>query len=397
MALQIIPPTQRIDVKHPVFVIVGAPGSGKSTLGFSMDEPLLIDADQGVARAKNRRYSLSVDGWSDLEGLVDPTNAEALAPFRSLVADTVGRVLNHLETDIAARDPKNGRRGGSLSQQGYGVLKADFAAWFRRVRALDKDVLLLAHDKEERDGDERLLRADMTGSSYAEVMKVADFVGYLRVEGGRRVLDFSPGKWVGKNPAGWDPFVLPHYAEMGAFMARLMTMGREALGSMSAEGIVVAERIGRWKAELEAVTTLDGLVQALASAQVALKEAPKVERVQAFAALERRAVEIGCLWDREQKRFVVDPSRVVAPESVVAVNDAAAVAETVAASEEADAVPADAVTESDIAWQAAESLAAAPMAGVEAQLPPVTEDIYDEAKRSTARTRGRRAPAAVGA
>ncbi len=307
MGLQIVSPLERIDVPHPVFVIVGQPGSGKSTLGYSMAEPLLVDADEGAARAKNRKFTLPVRTWADLESLVDPRHAADLVPFKSVVADTVGRVLNHLETDIAVRDPKNARRGGSLSQQGYGLLKQDFAAWFRRVRALDKDVLLLAHDKESGDGDDKIVRADMTGSSYAEVMKVADFVGFLRVDGKQRILDFSPGRWVGKNPAGWDPFVVPHYHELGAFMAELYDRGRQALGQISADGAALAERVGAWKAALASITTIEGVTRAFTGAQAMLAGAPKAERIACFDALQQRAKDIGCRWNAEQRAFEVAP------------------------------------------------------------------------------------------
>lgn len=309
MALKIVPPSQRIEVAHPVFLIVGDPGSGKSTLGFSMRDPLNIDADEGIARAKNRKFSQRVESWDDLAGLVASENAADLAPFTSLVADTIGRVLNHLEIDIAKRDPKNARKGGSLSQQGYGILKGDFAAWFRQVRALNKDVLLLAHSKEERDGDDRLIRAEMTGSSYAEVMKVADFVGYLRVENGKRILDFSPGKWTGKNPAGWPPFEVPHFDSeaMQTFMADLYAKGREALGVMSATGVALAERMATWKAGVAQLADVAALNAQLEAAKVAFAGAPTIERRQAFALVEQRAKAIGCRWSHEMKAFEVDP------------------------------------------------------------------------------------------
>jgi hypothetical protein len=99
------------------------------------------------------------------------------------------------------------------------------------LRGLGKDVLLIAHDKEDKDGDTRIVRPDIVGGSYAEVMKVADFVGYLQMSGKDRVLDFNPtDRWIGKNPAGWAPFKLPPVAKAQEFMAELFDEGPEALG-----------------------------------------------------------------------------------------------------------------------------------------------------------------------
>ena len=96
-----------------------------------------------------------------------------------------------MTADIAEKEPKKAP-GGNLSQQGWGTLKTRFRTWVGQVRAMGKDMLLVSHDKEDKDGDTRIVRPDIVGGSYAEVMKVADFVGYLQMSGKDRVLDFNP-------------------------------------------------------------------------------------------------------------------------------------------------------------------------------------------------------------
>jgi hypothetical protein len=93
-------------------------------------------------------------------------------------------------------------------------LKNRFRQHVATLRSLGKDVLLIAHDKEDKDGDTRIVRPDIVGGSYGEVMKVADFVGYVYMSGKDRILDFNPtDRWIGKNPAGWKPFVVPPVGE----------------------------------------------------------------------------------------------------------------------------------------------------------------------------------------
>ena len=64
--MKIIKGTDSISVEHPVFLIFGQPGIGKSSLGYSTKDPLLLDFDKGAHRAANRRDSLVIDGWKDV-------------------------------------------------------------------------------------------------------------------------------------------------------------------------------------------------------------------------------------------------------------------------------------------------------------------------------------------
>src|SRR4051812_88958 len=135
--MKIIRGTESIAVQHPVFLIFGQPGICKTSLGYSMKDPLLRDYDKGAHRAANRRDTLLIDTWADV---VESNSAEALAPYASVIEDTVGRCLDLITADIATTDPKKAP-GGNLSQQGWGVLKNRFNTHVSTLRALGKDTL----------------------------------------------------------------------------------------------------------------------------------------------------------------------------------------------------------------------------------------------------------------
>jgi hypothetical protein len=256
----IIRATDSIPVEHPVFLIFGQPGICKTSLGYSCDEPLLRDYDKGAHRAANRRDTLLIDTWADV---AESNDAKALEPYKTVVEDTVGRCLDLITADIALTDPKKAP-GGNLSQQGWGVLKNRFRQHVATLRGLGKDVLLIAHDKEDKDGDTRIVRPDIVGGSYGEVMKVADFVGYLYMNGRDRVLDFNPtDRWVGKNPAGWTPFKVPPVGKAQTFLAGLFDLGREALGSISEVSAKLALQVDDWRSQIETFTTADEFNQAI--------------------------------------------------------------------------------------------------------------------------------------
>lgn len=296
--MNIIKGTDAIPVEHPVFMIFGQPGICKTSLAYSTKNPLLLDFDKGAHRAANRRDTLQINAWSDVAELMD--NRDALGPYDTIIVDTVGRCLDMITADIAANDPKKAP-GGNLSQQGWGVLKNRFRSWTSQLRLFGKDVVLIAHDKEEKDGDTRIVRPDIVGGSYGEVMKVADFVGYLYMNGKDRVLDFNPtDRWIGKNPAGWKPMAVPPVTKAQTFMADLIVKGGAALGTISEESAAIMNQVETWRAKIAGLKTPAELNE-----QMPLIKAIDSAIVQPQAAklLMDRGAELELPFDAKAKKF----------------------------------------------------------------------------------------------
>lgn len=303
--MTIIKGTEPMPVEHPIFLINGEPGIGKSSLGYSTREPLLLDFDRGAHRAANRRDTLVINGWADV---VELSDAEILAPYQTIVVDTVGRCLDLITAEIIRESPKLGP-GGNLSQQGWGALKTRFRTWMSTLRGYGKDVLLISHDREDKDGDTRIHRPDITGGSYGEVLKVADFVGFLYLSGRDRILDFSPtDRWVGKNPAQWAPFKVPPVGQASAFMAGLMDQGRAALGAISSESAKVLQQIEDWKLAVQDATDPASFNRLMGDlSKFAPVAAPQAKRILWEAAQGR-----GWLFDTTAKHFTAAPAEPVA-------------------------------------------------------------------------------------
>lgn len=296
--MRIIKSTDAITVDHPVFLIFGQPGICKTSLGYSTKDPLLLDFDSGAHRAANRRDTLQIGSWADVAELME--SREALSPYSTVIPDTVGRCLDVMTADIATNDPKKAP-GGNLSQQGWGVLKNRFRTWTSALRALGKDVLLIAHDKEDKDGDTRVVRPDIVGGSYGEVMKVADFVGYVYMSGKDRILDFNPtDRWVGKNPGGWAPFKVPPIAKAHDFMSELFDRGRAALGTISEASAHIAAQVAIWRSNIENYTTPKECTDAIPL----IKLLPLVASPQVSKLLMERTAVLGFTYDKEAKAFV---------------------------------------------------------------------------------------------
>lgn len=265
MALKIVRAADPIRVERLNLVLYAPPGVGKTSMAFTADSPLLLDFDQGAHRAANRKDSVRVTNWAEVTDITP----EDLEPFKTVCVDTAGRALDCLTADIIRRNPKAGR-GGALTLQGYGTLKAEFVAWLKSINALGKDVVLIAHMDEQRNGDDIIERLDVQGGSKGEIYKAADAMGRIAIRDGKRVLLFSPTDAAfGKNPGQLAPLEVPHPDKDPLFLAGVIQSIKDRLNAMTEEQAAAQEVLESWRktiAKLETLADFNGKLEDLKSA-----------------------------------------------------------------------------------------------------------------------------------
>lgn len=298
MSLKILSGSDPVSIDTVTILVYGEPGSGKTSLAFTADDPLLLDFDRGAYRSAFRGDSVPVDAWAD----VDSMAAKDLEPYSTIVVDTAGRCVDVMALDIMRDNPKMRGPAGQLTLQGWGVLKARFAAWMRELRSYGKDVVLVAHGVESRDGDDLILRPDISGGSYGEIFKLADGVAYLRMSGSKRMLSWDPmDRAVGKNPAGLPPQEVPHLSQDPEYLAGILSEIKSAIGQISAQGKAVRETVDSWRTRLDKITTAKTLTKVLGEAKDDLDGAALV---QVKALVAERMKDLGFRWDRDSDSFV---------------------------------------------------------------------------------------------
>ena len=253
MAIRIIKADEAIKIDRVNMCIYAQPGVGKTTILQTAEAPLTLDFDKGIHRAANRKDHVPVTSWVEAASLT----VDDLAPYRTIGVDTAGRALDFLSADIIKNNPKAGRGDGSLTLQGFGTLKARFSTWLKMLNTFGKDVILIAHMDEQRNGDEVIERLDVQGGSKGEIYKSVDAMGRIFIRDKKRVLDFSPREnSFGKNPANLDVLEIPNIAKNNHFLADVIADIKAKMNELSEEQRQAQQVIDQWA---EAITDMADL------------------------------------------------------------------------------------------------------------------------------------------
>lgn len=188
-------------------LVYGQPGIGKSTLALGTPDPALFDFDGGIQRVNGAFQcpTLQVQNWTGVLQALQELEKEP-NDFKTIVIDTAGKMLDYMSTYIIQQDNRLGKRDGSLTLQGFGARKIMFINFLKRVSMMGKHVIFVAHEREEKDGDIRIVRPEIGGSSAGDLIKELDLVGYMQAIGNKRTISWTPQeKFYAKNTCNLPP------------------------------------------------------------------------------------------------------------------------------------------------------------------------------------------------
>ena len=183
-----------LSVKGTLSVLIyGQPGIGKTTFGVSAPDAVLFDYDGGVQRINGAHQvpTLQPTSWEDTSAALKEI-AEEMPEVKTIVIDTVGKMLDFMSAYIIKNDPKMGMRDGSLSLKGYGVRKTMFVNFIKNLALMGKNVVFIAHEREDKRNETIIKRPEIGGSSQGDLIKELDLVGYMSAYGKDRVISFDP-------------------------------------------------------------------------------------------------------------------------------------------------------------------------------------------------------------
>lgn len=294
MALNITRGSEPMTVETLVMTIYSQPGLGKTSLAFTAKNPLLLDFDQGAYRAVDRKDAVTVSVWQDIANMT----AEDLAPYDTIVVDTVGKALDALAVDIVGKSSKFSY-GGALNQQGWGQLGIKFRYWLKKLRGFGKDVVLLSHMDEKSDGEAIKERLKIQGGSKDLVLTDSDVIARVSINNRQRELIFSPTETsYGKDPANVGSLAIPDATklEYRTILDDVLTAVKEGLNELSEEQLAMRSEVEWFENTLPDVIAPNEVNDLIGRAKKAGGPIPKM--------LADHAASLGFEYDKAEGGYV---------------------------------------------------------------------------------------------
>ena len=290
-------------------LLYGQPGIGKTTDALSAPYPVLLDFDNGVHRVNvaHQTPTLQVSSYNDF---LEVMQSGELAPFKTIVIDTAGKMLDYMGAWLIQNDPKLGQRDGSLSLTGYGARKAEFIRVLKSISIMGKHIVFVAHEREEKEGDQKIIRPEIGGSSAGDLIKELDLVGYVQAIGKQRTISFDPcEKFYGKNTCNLPSVInIPRLIdENGTVIApndlltNIFKSYQENLEKRKEEVRKYNDLIALIDRNVEAITDCDSLNDATSR----LRDFETIwdSKIQASRKLVAKAAALSCRFNKETGKY----------------------------------------------------------------------------------------------
>lgn len=284
--------------ERPVIIVIyGQPGSGKTSVATTAENPIVIDTDRGYDRAVQRVDTITAQKWEDIEA-----EKETVKQYKTVVVDTAKACIDdYLAAYVCERNYK--LKSNTLKR--FGQMADDFKQFVNFLRSNGSDIVFICHDKETQEGDVIKHAPDCTGQSKDLLIRIADQVGYVGIQNKQRVVSFEPlDNYVGKNVAQLGTIVIPTAPskEFDTCMADIIKSVKQAIQSKSEAQRKAQEQLSKLREQAEAVETLEDVNAVLKAS----KELPDVLKVPFFSELKESLATKGFSYDGKAKKFVKD-------------------------------------------------------------------------------------------
>ena len=314
MAIQIIGADESLQVNAIVTYLYADPGLGKTSIGFTADKAISFDFDKGAHRTGELRRGavVPVQQWKDVADL----SPQDLAPFNTIVIDTVGAMLESIKTHLLST-ANNRQKDGSLKLKAQGLANQTFKQYVNQLLSLGKDVVFIAHASEDQNGDQIIYRPDLGSKNRNELYRIADIMGYLTTvttgEGkNARVISFKPspthhaknsGALGGETGEVW----VPDLKNTPTFLADLIKSAKDHINTLTPAQLAHAkamEDLENWKQsceEAEHAGDLNQLTETLTQDQNHIY----YQNMRQSLLLKAKSLE--CTFDKNQNKWVNKP------------------------------------------------------------------------------------------
>ncbi len=283
--------------KRPVVIVLyGEPGIGKTSLFNTANEPLLIDFDRGVDRSINRQDTLLVSKWEDVQ---TEEKAGTFANYQTIGIDTAKAALDDFLMSYVI---KNDYAAAKNKLKAYGGIGDEFKLFVNNRRSDNADLIIIAHSKDEKEGDMIKKVPDVTGQSYNLLLRIADQVGYMKTINNKRTIQWEPTDvTIGKNVARIPVTEIPNEADTDfpQFMAHIIERVKEAIATMSEAQKEAMEKMVLFQETIAQCEDPDELTELLSI----VTEMPPSYAAALRKLIANRSKALGFTVNKETKAF----------------------------------------------------------------------------------------------
>lgn len=301
MALNIVK-GEDINVEYLKILLYGEPDAGKTSLALTAKNPILFDFDEGAQRSKQKigKKIIRVDDWEQiLSGNFD----KDVKPHDTIIVDTIGTLIDCIKLYLINKDWKLKNNNMRL----YGLIKEEFTTFLNRIRAMKKDIIMVAHATTEEKNGIVKTTLDIAGKAKDIVRQKADFMGYMYIENNQRVLNFSATDYNdGKNSAGLPKIFIPDFNQEPLYMDSIVGKFKASMNSAIEKQNKAIEAqleqqkvVEEFKAKLaDANTTqeMSGLITVMSSYEGTIKS-------QCWSMTKEKAEKLGFTFHKDTLTF----------------------------------------------------------------------------------------------
>lgn len=174
-----------------IMIISGLPGVGKTTVAFSAPDVLLIDTDNGVKRV-NPQHRKDASVCQTYEELLSDMKTPEFAQYKTVAIDTTGAFIELLKDWAMRNNPSANKKGGGISQQGFGIVKSEFLRFSAELKRTH-NVIYIFHTSKSKDQEGNFIYDLMCEGAAREIVwQPADLGAYMQIVGNDRYLCFTP-------------------------------------------------------------------------------------------------------------------------------------------------------------------------------------------------------------
>jgi hypothetical protein len=206
---------------------------------------------------------------------------------------------------LAVSNPKVKQADGQLSMKGWGNVKGEFQRLLKLLEGKNKSAIFIAHEKEEKVGDDVMKRPDVAGSSGKDIVKELDFMGYMSIKNGKRTIDLAPNEaYYAKNSLGLDSFLeykplvgINNFLSEAIFDAYQEKLKKDEELAKNYDALI--EELKTKVANIKDLEQLNSYYTAIYNKHDKLWSSYQMEA----AFLKTKVEELGCEFDAKGKEF----------------------------------------------------------------------------------------------